>query len=73
MNQKQQTERETLLAKRDELRARLEAIKNDYRQGLNADSEERAVELENAEVLEAITRSTVEELQRIEARLAELV
>jgi RNA polymerase-binding transcription factor DksA len=70
MGQEQQTEREALLAKRDELRARLNAIEKDYRQGLAADSEEQAVELENAEVLEAIAKSTAEELQRIEARLA---
>jgi RNA polymerase-binding transcription factor DksA len=70
MGQQQQTEREALLAKRDELRARLNAIEKDYRQGLAADSEEQAVELENAEVLEAIAKSTAEELQRIEARLA---
>ena len=61
-----------LLAKRDELRKRLEAIEADYRRGLDADSEERAMQLENAEVLEGIAKATREELDRIEKELAEL-
>lgn len=72
MNQAQQNEKKELIAKRDELRARLDAIEKDYRRGLNSDSEERAVELENAEVLEAIAKSTADELQGIEKRLADL-
>ena len=67
-----ETEKQQLLAKRDELRARLEAIEKDYRQGLDADAEERAVQLENADVLEGIGKATAEELTRVEARLAEL-
>lgn len=62
-------DRKTLLDKREELRQRLEAIKADYRQGLDADSGERAVQLENAEVLEGIARATSEELERIEELL----
>lgn len=58
--------------KRDELRARLEAIEKDYRSGLDADSEERAQQLENAEVLAGIAKSTAEELRRIEEKLADL-
>ena len=65
-------EKEQLIAKRDELRSRLDAIESDYRKGLDADSEERAVQLENAEVLEGIAKSTSEELQAIEAKIAEL-
>lgn len=61
-----------LLEKRDELRARLEAIENDYRKGLDSDSEERAQQLENADVLDAIARSTAEELQNIEEQLAQM-
>lgn len=61
-----------LRKKRDELRERLEAIERDYRQGLERDTEEQAIQLENADVLAAIARSTAEELDRIEARLAEL-
>ncbi len=59
-----------LLAKRDELRDRLVAIEKDYRQGLDADSEERAVQLENAEVLDGIAKATQAELDRIEKELA---
>ena len=61
-----------LLAKRTELRERLEAIEKDYRQGLDADSEERAIQLENAEVLDGIARATRAELDSIEKKLAEL-
>lgn len=69
---KTQNEKERLIEKRNELRARIESIEKDYRQGLDPDSEEQAVQLENAEVQEAIAKSTSEELQRIEKRLAEL-
>ncbi|MFO7603277.1 MAG: hypothetical protein R6X06_05615 [Gammaproteobacteria bacterium] len=65
-------EKATLLAKRDELRARLEAIEKDYQQGLDADSEERAQQLENAEVLTGIAKAAAEELAVIEAKLARL-
>jgi len=61
-----------LKSKRDELRARLVAIEQEYRSGLSADSEEQAIQLENEEVLAGIAKSTAEELARIEARLQEL-
>lgn len=61
-----------LLAKRDELRARIQAIEADYKSGLDADAEERAQQLENAEVLAGIARAAAEELQAIEDRLAGL-
>jgi len=64
-------EKQKLIEQRDDLNSRLDAIKRDYRQGLDADSEERAVQLENAEVLDGIYKSTVEELQRIEKQLSE--
>ena len=67
-----QNEKEQLIEKRNELRARLESIENDYRQGLDSDLEEQAVQLENAEVQEGIAKSTSEELQRIEEKLAKL-
>lgn len=54
-----------LSAKREELIQRLEAIQKDYRSGLSADSEEQAIQLENAEVLEEISRVTNEELQKV--------
>jgi len=61
-----------LTQRRDELRTRLESIEQDYRAGLPADTEEQAVQLENAEVLAGIAKATAEELARIEARLEEL-
>jgi len=66
------SEKEQLIEKRDELRNRLQSIEKDYRQGLDSDSEEQAVQLQNAEVLDAIARSAAEELKRIDERLAEL-
>jgi RNA polymerase-binding transcription factor DksA len=66
------SEKARLLEKRNELRERLEAVEKDFRRGLDADSGERAVQLENAEVLEGIARATAAELERIEKRLAEL-
>jgi len=65
-------EKEQLIIKRDELRTRLDSIEKDYRQGLDSDLEEQAVQLENAEVQEAIAKSTAEELKRIEEKLAKL-
>ncbi len=58
--------RQELEAKRDELLKRLEKIKKDVGTRLSTDSSERAVELENAEVLNEIQRVTEEELQNIE-------
>lgn len=66
------TERAKLLLQREVLRERLEAINEDYRKGLSADSEEQAIQLENAEVLEGIAKAAAEELERIEQRLANL-
>lgn len=65
-------EKAALIAKRDELRERLQAIHRDYGQGLERDSEEQAQQLQNAEVLEGIAKSTAEELERIEQQLADL-
>ena len=64
--------KQTLLEKRDELRARLASIEKDYRQGLDADSEEQAIQLENAEVLAGIGKAAAEELQRVEEQLAKM-
>lgn len=61
-----------LLKRRDELRNKLQAIERDYRQGLEADSEEQAIQLENAEVLTGIAKATADELRRIEDQLAAL-
>lgn len=67
-----ENDKQQLIAKRDELIARLEAIEQNYRRGLDSDAEERAVQLENADVEEAIAKSTAEELQRIEQLLEKL-
>lgn len=63
-------EMQELLKRRDELVARIESIEKDYRSGLDADSEERAVQLENAEVLEGIASAAADELAQIESKLA---
>lgn len=67
-----QTDKEKLIVKRNELREKLESIEKDYRRGLDPDSEERAVQLENAEVLDGIAKAASEELARIEEELARL-
>ena len=64
--------KQTLLRRRRELRERLDAINRDYRQGLDPDFEEQAVQLENAEVLAGIARATAAELDQVERQLAEL-
>lgn len=64
--------KQELQAKRDELVERLKAITRDYRRGLDPDSGERAVQLENADVLAEIARVTQEELDRIKKELAGL-
>ena len=58
--------------KREELLGRLEAIKRDYGKGLEADSSEQAIQLENAEVLEEISRVTNEELQKVSMAIERL-
>jgi anaerobic ribonucleoside-triphosphate reductase len=71
-NDKISTEIAELRLQRNALRDRLEAIEKDYKSGLSADSEEQAIQLENADVLEGIAKVTAEELSQVEARLAEL-
>jgi RNA polymerase-binding transcription factor DksA len=61
-----------LRLQRDALRERLEAIRQDYKKGLSADSDDQAIELENAEVLEGIAKAAAEELSRIEDKLSRL-
>lgn len=60
-----QAKKAELLSKREELLNRLDAIKKDYANGLSADSEEQALQLENAEVLAEISRVTSEDLQKV--------
>ncbi len=64
--------KEELIKKRKELVDRVEAIKADYRRGLDADSEERAIQLENRETLYEIERVTLEEIAKIDEQLREL-
>jgi hypothetical protein len=66
------TEIAKLKSKKLELIKRLEDIESDYKQGLSADSEEQAIQLENAEVLEGIAKATSEELENIKKQIAEL-
>ena len=64
--------REQLVAKRSELLERLEAIKRDYASGLDRDLDEQSIQLENEEVLAALSREAVEQLQEIESKLRKL-
>jgi len=68
---KTENDRAEWIAKRDKLRARLEKIKTDFSTRLDTDSTERAVELENVEVLNEIQRVTEEELAKVEYLLSE--
>lgn len=61
-----------LTEKRDQLAARLNAINLDFRQGLDRDMEEQALQLENQEVLAEIARITAEELNKVDAALARI-
>ena len=64
--------KEELLKKRQELMDRVDAIRADYRRGLDADSEERALQLENRETLQEIERVSLEEIARIDEQLKAL-
>ena len=64
--------REELVQNRDELLQRLAAIKADLGMGLDADSKEQAIQLENIDVLSEISRITEEELQNVNRQLAAL-
>ena len=63
--------REQLLRKRAELQQRLDAIARDYREGLDADSDERATQMENDEVLAEIARICRVEIAEIDRLLAQ--
>lgn len=65
-------EKNRLEVERDRLREKLAAIEADYRKGLAQDSEDRAIELENADVLEGIAKALANELAMVEEQLAEL-
>ena len=63
---------EELMQSRDELLKRLEAISKDLRGGLDADSKEQAIQLENMQVLQEIARVTEENLQQINQQISAL-
>ena len=58
-----------LEARYAELNQRLQAIQQDYARGLDADSEERAQQLANAEVLAEIMRVSEEDLVKVTQEL----
>jgi hypothetical protein len=60
---------EQLLARKEELVQRLNAIRSDLAKGLAADSEEQALQLENMAVLQEIHRLADEELRAVEKEL----
>ena len=62
--------REELKQSRDELLKRLEAISKDLRGGLDADSKEQAIQLENMQVLQEIARVTQENLQQLNKQIS---
>ncbi len=61
--------RRQLEAKRDELAARLERITANVRRGLESDSEERAKQLEDSEVVDALGNDARAELVKIKIAL----
>ena len=61
-----------LIIKRDELLSRVESIKKDFRKGLDKNSSEQAIELENAEVLDEIARVSMEELGKVNVAIERL-
>jgi hypothetical protein len=58
--------------KRGELQQRLDAIIADFRSGLDADAEERALQLENEDVLNEIARVCRAEIAAIDQQLVRL-
>jgi RNA polymerase-binding protein DksA len=61
--------RQELLRKKEELNARLERITANVRRGLEPDSKERAKQLEDSDVVDALGNEAREELGRISATL----
>lgn len=61
-----ESRKQELVERRSALLERLNAINKDYAGGLDSDWEEQATQLENAEVLQEISRVTAEELSKVE-------
>ena len=64
--------RQDLEAKRDELSARLERITANVRRSLDSDSEERAKQLEDSEVVDALGNEARDELRKISVALEKM-
>jgi RNA polymerase-binding protein DksA len=64
--------RRVLEEKKEELTTRLERIHANVRRGYNADSKERAKELEDNEVVDALGNEARQELRKISAALRRL-
>jgi RNA polymerase-binding protein DksA len=64
--------RSELLRKKEELTARLERITANLRRGYEADSKERAKQLEDSEVVDALGNEARLELKKITAALARM-
>jgi RNA polymerase-binding transcription factor DksA len=64
--------RRTLNNALDVLKGREAAIRKDVRSGLDSDSKERAVELENSEVLNALSDDAYLQIQAIQQALSRL-
>lgn len=61
-----------LQAKREQLIQRIEAIQADFAQGRSEDSQERAIESENDDALNAIGHEAEQELRLVEHALQQL-
>ena len=59
-----------VLKRKEELTSRMAAIRAELAGGLERDSEEQALQLENMEVLQEIYRLATIELQELERKLA---
>ncbi len=70
-DQGMESDMKSLFLREAKLQGRLEAIAADIRGGLDPDSEERAVQLENREVLEEIERVTASELASVRQLIAD--
>ena len=64
--------RQQLVDKKSELQARLERITANVRRGYEADSKERAKQLEDSEVVDALGNEAREEIAKISAAMERL-
>ena len=64
--------RSELLLKKEEIKARLKRITANLRRGYQADSKERAKQLEDCEVVDALGNAAKGELEKISATLARI-